>query len=83
MNLVKKVFPLLITLCVTYVLSNSWGTIPPFGKFLSPFHGFWVNAEAPEAGEPTEENLQIPGLQKTVKVVYSGVKVAFVIPIEY
>jgi penicillin amidase len=70
MNLVKKVCPLLIAICVTYVLSNSWGTIPPFGKFLSPFHGFWLNAEAPDTGEPTDQNLQIPGLQKPVKVVY-------------
>jgi penicillin amidase len=70
MNLFKKVFPLLLTLCVTYGLSNSWGTIPPFGKLLSPFHGFWQNAEAPDSGEPTEEHLQIPGLEKEVKVVY-------------
>jgi penicillin amidase len=70
MNLFKKVFPLLLTLCVTYGLSNSWGTIPPFGKLLSPFHGFWQNAEAPDSGEPTEEMLQIPGLEKEVKVVY-------------
>ena len=70
MNFVKKIFPLLLTIGLTYLLSNSWGTIPPFGKFLSPFHGFWVNAESPETGEPTEENLQIQGLEKAVKVVY-------------
>ena len=70
MKYIKSIFPLALAIIWTYALHNSWGTLPPLGKLMSPFHGFWVNAEAPESGELSEENLQIPGLEKTVTVVY-------------
>ena len=70
MKYIKSIFPLALAIIWTYALHNSWGTLPPLGKLMSPFHGFWVNAEAPESAELSEENLQIPGLEKTVTVVY-------------
>ncbi len=70
MKFIKSVFPLLLALLVTIGWDNSWGTLPPFGKLLSPFHGFWVNAEKASTEEISEENLAIPGLLKPVKVVY-------------
>jgi len=70
MKFIKSVFPLLLALIVTIGWDNSWGTLPPFGKLLSPFHGFWVNAEKASTEEISEENLAIPGLLKPVKVVY-------------
>lgn len=33
------------TLLLIVVLSMQWGDIPPLGRFLSPQHGFWLNAE--------------------------------------
>ena len=35
----------LITLCCSFVFNIKIGDIPPLGKFLSPFTGFWQNAE--------------------------------------
>ena len=70
MKFIKSIFPLILAILVTVGLGRSWGTIPPFGKLLSPFHGFWVNAEKSSSEEVSEELLKIPGLQKPVKVVY-------------
>ena len=70
MKFIKSIFPLILAILVTVGWGRSWGTIPPFGKLLSPFHGFWVNAEKSSSEEVSEELLKIPGLQKPVKVVY-------------
>lgn len=40
----------LITILLVYALNRPWGQIPAFGKFLSPQHGFWQNAEVAEGG---------------------------------
>jgi penicillin G amidase len=34
-----------ITLAIGIALNSKIDTVPPLGKFLSPFHGFWQNAE--------------------------------------
>jgi len=34
-----------IALAIGIALNTKIGSIPPLGKFLSPFHGFWQNAE--------------------------------------
>ncbi len=78
MKIIKSAFPLVIALFLTYAMNQSWGTIPPIGKIFSPFHGFWMNAESPESGEPTEETLQIAGLHQPVQVVYDEMGVPHV-----
>ena len=78
MKIIKSAFPLVIALFLTYAMNQSWGTIPPIGKIFSPFHGFWMNAENPESGEPTEETLQIAGLHQPVQVVYDEMGVPHV-----
>lgn len=35
-----------ITTGLVVALNKKWGSVPPMGKFLSPQHGFWQNAEA-------------------------------------
>ena len=40
----------LITIFLVYALNRPWGKVPAFGKFLSPQHGFWQNAEPAEGG---------------------------------
>jgi penicillin amidase len=44
-----RVAPFIISAIVTtgliYVFNKKWGDIPPAGKFLSPQHGCWQNAE--------------------------------------
>jgi len=49
-------------------LNSRITTIPPLGKFLSPFHGFWQNAEK-EAITFSEE-INLPGLSAPVQVYY-------------
>lgn len=41
----RPVFFIALTLAVTSLLNSRLETIPPLGKFLSPFSGFWQNAE--------------------------------------
>ena len=55
----------LATILLIWLLNTAWslksGTLPPLGKFLSPQHGFWQNAERNDAD--LNENLVITGLQ--------------------
>ena len=63
-----------VTLLLIIVLNRSWqvgaNRIPPLGKFLDPFHGFWQNSEPKEHTEPAE--LKIAGLKDNVTVVYDS-----------
>lgn len=73
MKAIKVIVSLLITVSLVYCLNSSLTigetTLPPLGKFLDPFHGFWKNAEKtvdiPEA-------LDVAGLQGDVKVIYDS-----------
>jgi len=63
---------LLLTVALTYCLNRGWdfGTpIPPLGKFLDPFHGFWANAETKSV---PDNELAIEGLKDKVSVVYDS-----------
>jgi penicillin G amidase len=60
------------TLGLVYVLntSHNFGSpIPPLGKFLDPFHGFWQNAAT--ANVPNEA-LSLPVLRDKVTIVYDS-----------
>lgn len=63
-----------ITLILIYLLNNSWpiggNRIPPLGKFLDPFHGFWQNIEPKNYTGP--EALTIQGLNNPVTIVYDS-----------
>lgn len=71
-----RVFKLLLSLSITagliFVLNNSWEMgstrIPPLGKFLDPFHGFWHNIETESA--PVAAYLSVKGLNDKVTVIY-------------
>jgi penicillin amidase len=72
MKFVKVGISALITVALIYGLNRSWNfgtSIPPLGKFLDPFHGFWHNAEK---GDPANQQLPLAGLQGEVKVVYDS-----------
>lgn len=56
----------LITLLLIYVLNRPWGQVPAFGKFLSPQHGFWQNAES--ADERLDLEIQSPYLKGKTEV---------------
>lgn len=77
MRALKFILSLLITLSLIYLLNTRWviGTtaIPPLGKFVDPFHGFWRNLEPDDAHPPEELNL--PGLKDKVTVVFDSLMI--------
>lgn len=46
MRIIPFVISAVVTTGLVWGLNKKWGSIPPMGKFLSPQHGFWQNAEA-------------------------------------
>ncbi len=73
MQYLKVFASVLFTVALVYALNRSWDfgkPIPPLGKFLDPFHGFWKNAE--RKNRPPEE-ISLPGLAEEVSIVYDSV----------
>jgi len=74
MKLAKFFTSLAITLLLIYLINRGWTigsvSIPPLGKFLDPFHGFWQNLEP--TGYQGKKQLIIPGLKAPVTVVYDS-----------
>lgn len=68
MKLIKAVVSLFFTLGLIFMLNQRMGSVPPLGKFLDPFGGFWQNAERSIPGG--EHDLSLPGLQESVTVVF-------------
>lgn len=74
MKVFKFLLSLIITLVLVYALNTSLSVgktkIPPLGKFLSPFHGFWQNSEPGDYTPPAE--LSLPGLKDKVTILYDS-----------
>lgn len=60
----KAIISLIGSLVLIILLNSKMGDIPPLGKFLNPFHGFWENAESRSASEEME--LKLEGLHGEV-----------------
>jgi penicillin G amidase len=77
MRFVKLLLSLFITAALIWSLDRSWeagGTrIPPLGKFLDPFHGFWQNLESRH--HIFAEKISIPGLKQPVTVVFDSLMI--------
>ncbi|MBA2423333.1 MAG: penicillin acylase family protein [Chitinophagales bacterium] len=65
MRLLRSVFLFLVTIILITLLNKKIGDIPPLGKLLSPFSGFWQNNET---NKIVSEHLRIPGLREKVLV---------------
>lgn len=67
-----RIIPFLISISVTIilivVLNMQWGRLPPVGKFLSPQHGFWQNAEPVD--KDFNASLQFHPLQGKAEVYF-------------
>ncbi|MFM1912192.1 MAG: hypothetical protein RIR51_30, partial [Bacteroidota bacterium] len=59
---------LIIAILFTSALNISIGPLPPLGKFLSPYQGFWQNL-VEKSSDNELINLDIPGLNAEVEVV--------------
>ena len=74
MKLTRFFASLAVTLLLIYLMGRGWTigsvSIPPLGKFLDPFHGFWQNLEP--TGYQGKKQLVIPGLREPVSVVYDS-----------
>ncbi|MDZ7607493.1 MAG: penicillin acylase family protein [Cyclobacteriaceae bacterium] len=70
--MVKAIISLIITSCIVIALNSKIGPLPPLGKFLDPFHGFWANARQAD-NIPAE--MVIPGLSSPVTVLYDDMLV--------
>jgi penicillin G amidase len=72
MKIIKVGASTLVSLVSIYFLntSHNFGSpIPPLGKFLDPFHGFWQNASTANV---TNEAYSILGLKDKVTIVYDS-----------
>ncbi len=75
MKVLKFSLSLITTVLLIYILENSWelpglGRIPPFGKFLDPFHGFWQNSESKKF--TGDDEIMLTGLKDKVTIVYDS-----------
>ncbi len=66
MRIVPFLVSAVITTGLVYALNKKWGDIPPAGKFLSPQHGFWQNAEP--ASQGFDEKLEFSRLKGKAEV---------------
>lgn len=67
MRVIKTVLAFGVLLALFMLLNNNQGGIPPLGKFLNPFAGFWQNGEKLDH---IDEVLDVKGLREEVKVVW-------------
>jgi penicillin amidase len=74
MNVVRFFISLVITLALIYLLDHGWkigsAPVPPLGRFLDPYHGFWQNIES--KNKKTENELSVSGLKAPVKVIFDS-----------
>ncbi len=68
MRVIPFIVSAVATIALVIVLSISLGSIPPMGKFLSPQHGFWLNAEP--VNKNFSEDLQFPQLKGKTNVYF-------------
>ncbi|MEY3679015.1 MAG: hypothetical protein RI924_1156 [Bacteroidota bacterium] len=73
MKPLKTVFTTLFAVLLTVTLNSKWGNIPPIGKFLDPFQGFWKNAESSNIS--TEVEFNTDGLREEVSVQFDNQRI--------
>ncbi|WP_026899061.1 penicillin acylase family protein [Daejeonella oryzae] len=66
MKFFKAIFSLLFALALVITLNIKLGDIPPLGKFLDPFHGFWKNAEEKKVDK--QKDITLSGLKGNVEI---------------
>ena len=69
MKYIKAILLLSVTLALIYFLDSKQGSIPPIGKLLNPFAGFWQNAESKEL---LEKEINLPQLKGKVEIAFDA-----------
>lgn len=67
-KIIRFVFSLIITYSLFYYFNYKQGDIPPLGKFLSPYTGFWLNGEKEDL--KLSESLDVSGLKEEVTITF-------------
>lgn len=68
MKYIRALVSIVVATGLTFLLNRPLSILPALGPFLSPFTGFWQNADAPLKIPPTE--LKVQGLKAEVIVKY-------------
>ncbi|MEO6611095.1 MAG: penicillin acylase family protein [Chitinophagaceae bacterium] len=68
MRIVPFAISTIITAGLVFALNKQWGKVPPLGKFVSPQHGFWQNAEP--SGQDFDADLSFPELKGKAEVYF-------------
>ena len=66
-----------VTLGLVIALNSGMGMVPPLGPFLSPFTGFWQNAETSEITYNSQ--VKITGLREDVHVVLDNKRIPHIV----
>jgi penicillin G amidase len=66
MRVLPFILSTVITIVLVIALNKKLGPAPPLGRFLSPQHGFWQNAEA--ADHDFNEELHFSNLKGKAEV---------------
>jgi penicillin G amidase len=69
MRIVRAIIFTLLTVGLVWALNRPWGPAPAFGPFLSPFTGFWQNAEN-KLGLTAPQEMDLGGTTQPVTVQY-------------
>lgn len=77
MKKVAALLALVLTAGLVFLLDKKWGDLPPAGRLLDPFGGFWANAE-PTDRTFSDEQLTLNGLQAPVSVRFDTLGVPHV-----
>jgi penicillin amidase len=75
--MIKALLALAASITLVWMLNTKQGDLPPFGKLLSPYRGFWQNGERP-GDFPAKQTLALPGLRQPVTVRYDDHRVPHV-----
>jgi penicillin amidase len=69
MKWIRAVVSLLLAAAIFWGFDNRHGMVPPAGKLLNPFAGFWQNGTR---GDSLPADLAVPGLRDEVRVAWDG-----------
>ncbi|MEQ8713853.1 MAG: penicillin acylase family protein [Cyclobacteriaceae bacterium] len=73
MKTFRFVLSLVITITLLYFLNTKRDQIPPLGKFMDPFAGFWQNGE--KEGLNIGDELSLEGLDQPVTIQFDDIMV--------
>ncbi|MBK6264701.1 penicillin acylase family protein [Marivirga sp. S37H4] len=76
MKFIKFLFSFIIAVALVVGLNEKWGQVPPLGKFLDPYNGFWANSENKEI--TFDEKIVIEELKEEVAVHYDSILIPHV-----